>query len=98
VGYKKCVGDHRFASRDLGAGLQRLECEICGSVVIDLDAAEDGRSPVTVPGLFQQARPTIFSELRREAYEEPGEEAPAANQAPERRPTYTFGPPLRRPQ
>ncbi|MGA7269471.1 MAG: hypothetical protein WB239_00185 [Acidimicrobiia bacterium] len=65
MGYKKCVGDHRYARRDLGAGLQRLECEICGSVVIDLDAAQDGRSPVTVPGLFNQSRPTIFSMLRQ---------------------------------
>ncbi len=70
MGYKKCDGDHRYASRYLGAGLQRLECEICGSVVIDLDAAQDGRSPVTAPGLFKRSRPTIFSVLRRDAYGE----------------------------
>lgn len=42
-----------------------MECGICGSVVIDLDAAEDGAT-VTVPGLFKPARPTIFSVLRQE--------------------------------
>jgi ribosomal protein S16 len=42
-----------------------MECGNCGSVVIDLDAAEDGAA-VTVPGLFKPAKPTIFSVLREE--------------------------------
>ena len=66
VGQNGCAGDHSFSKRDLGAGLLRLECETCGSVVIDLDAAEDGRTVVTEPGLFGRSRPTIFSVLREE--------------------------------
>lgn len=87
MGYKKCVGDHRYTRRDLGAGLQRLECEVCGSVVIDLDAAQDGRSPVTEPGLFKQSKPTIFSVLRREGYGDSDEQ----DEGGERRPRYAFG-------
>ena len=66
MGQKKCVGDHKYAKRDLGAGWLRLECGSCGAVVIDLDAAEDGRAVVTEPGLFGRPRPTIFSVLREE--------------------------------
>lgn len=91
MGYKKCVGDHRYARRDLGAGLQRLECEICGSVVVDLDAAPDGRSPVTAPGLFKESRPTIFSVLRREYEDEVGAEEEKAADGWERRPRFAFG-------
>lgn len=90
MGYKKCVGDHRYARRDLGAGLQRLECETCGSVVIDLDAAQDGRSPVTVPGLFNQSRPTIFSMLRRDGQPESALAGEEADDGQERGPGYAM--------
>lgn len=93
MGYNKCVGDHRYTSRDLAAGLQRLECEICGSVVIDLDAAQDGRAPVTTPGLFRQSRPTIFSVLRRH-----GEPEGDEGGDPDRRPRYDFELPPRSPR
>ena len=65
MGQGRCSGDHEFITRELGAGLRRMECGNCGSVVIDLDAAGDGAT-VTVPGLFKPAKPTIFSVLREE--------------------------------
>ena len=65
MGQGRCSGDHEFITRELGAGLRRMECGKCGWVVIDLDAAGDGTT-VTVPGLFKAAKPTIFSVLRQE--------------------------------
>ncbi|MFP3915016.1 MAG: hypothetical protein ACLFWM_09090 [Actinomycetota bacterium] len=53
----------------LGAGMQRLECRRCDAVMVDLDAAGDGSTPVTAPGLFKPARPTIFSVLAEEERE-----------------------------
>lgn len=65
MGQRGCTGDHDYVVHDLGAGVARLECSRCYSVVIDLDAARDGYT-VTVPGLFGPARPTIFSALAEE--------------------------------
>jgi len=78
VGQKRCSGDHAYAKRELGAGFQRLECGNCGSVFIDLDAAGDGPTVVTVPGLFKPAKPTIFSVLREEQDNEQDEATPRA--------------------
>lgn len=66
MGQRGCPGDHNYVVRDLGAGVARLECTKCDSVVIDLDAAKDGATTVTVPGLFGPAKPTIFSVLAEE--------------------------------
>lgn len=77
MGQRGCTGDHDYVVSDLGAGVARLECSRCDSVVIDLDAAKDGTT-VTVPGLFGPARPTIFSALaeeRRRRESEPPEPA-----------------------
>ena len=85
MGQKRCSGDHRYATRELGAGLRRLECSTCGSVVIDLDAAGDG-SAVTTPGLFKPAKPTIFSVLRQEE-----DEVVDVSEGAERRARHSFG-------
>ena len=90
VGQKRCSGDHAYATRELGAGFQRLECGNCGSVFIDLDAAGDGPTVVTVPGLFGPAKPTIFSVLREEQDNEEEEAAPRASA-----PRHGFGGALR---
>lgn len=76
MGQRGCTGDHDYVVRDLGAGVARLECSRCHSVVIDLDAARDGNT-VTVPGLFGPARPTIFSVLAEERRRESEEQAEA---------------------
>lgn len=85
MGQKRCSGDHQYTRRELGAGLLRLECEECGSVVIDLDAAGDGQATVTTPGLFKPAKPTIFSVLREEQGDEGSDESES------RGPRYAFG-------
>lgn len=73
MGQRGCPGDHEYVVKDLGAGVARLECSRCDSVVIDLDAAKDGS--VTVPGLFGPAKPTIFSVLAEEQRAEREEKA-----------------------
>lgn len=72
--------------------MARMACQSCDTVMIDLDAAKDGSAPVTTPGLFGPARPTIFSalaEARRAGAA--AEEAAAAKARPGRGPRYAFG-------
>ncbi len=88
MGQKGCSGDHQYATRELGAGLRRLECRNCGSVFIDLDAAGDG-SAVTTPGLFRPAKPTIFSVLRQERGQE--DTVDLTESIRPRRPRHSFG-------
>lgn len=88
MGKRECIGDHEFESRRLGAGVTRLQCRNCGSVVIDLDAATDGAT-VTAPGLFGPSRPTIFTALAQARREQ---EAAEAESGPVRSaPVYAFG-------
>lgn len=90
MGQLGCTGDHDYVIRDLGAGVARLECSRCRAVVIDLDAARDGSTTVTVPGLFGPAKPTIFSVLAEERRARENEEQ-AESQRPVSGGRYAFG-------
>ena len=87
MGQRGCTGDHDYVVHDLGAGVARLECSRCHSVVIDLDAARGGDT-VTVPGLFGPARPTIFSALAEERRRQASEAEPPRRGSGGR---YAFG-------
>lgn len=64
--------------------------------MIDL-AAEDGSAPVTAPGLFGPAKPTIFSVLAEEEREmEKAEESHPRSQSVVHRPAFAFGGSARR--
>lgn len=73
MGLRQCASDHSFVTRQVGAGLQRLECERCSAVVLDLVESEEQTTSVTEPGLFKKSGPTIFSVLGEEqrAYDPP---------------------------
>lgn len=95
MGQRGCTGDHNYVIRDLGAGVARLECSRCDSVVIDLDAAKDGNT-VTVPGLFGPARPTIFSVLAEERRQQEIEADPKPTRGSGGRYAFGGGSPARR--
>lgn len=91
MGNHVCEGTHDYEVTNLGAGMARLECHRCQTVMIDL-AAEDGSALVTAPGLFGPARPTIFSVLAEEQRAmEAAVEAPAPPQSVVHRPAFAFG-------
>jgi hypothetical protein len=94
VGKGRCSGSHEFAVKKLGAGLARLECRRCDTVIIDLDATDDDNRTVTAPGLFRPKKPTIFSVLAEEKREaqEAGEERDPSTSGPR----YAFGGTVRR--
>jgi len=94
VGKGRCSGSHDFAVKKLGAGLARLECRRCDTVVIDLDASDEDNRTVTSPGLFKPKKPTIFSVLAEERRD--GDMAPEPAEAPVDGPRYAFGTSLRR--
>lgn len=76
---------------DLGAGMARLECSRCGSVRIDLNAAGTGSAPVTAPGLFKPAKPTIFSVLAEERRAEQKQAEDMETVPSSRGPRHAFG-------
>lgn len=82
-----CREAHAFDKTNLGAGMARLECADCGTVVIDLDATEE--RPVTTPGLFGPSRPTIFSVLAEEERDSDPEAEPAGARSG---PSFAFRP------
>lgn len=94
MGKGRCNGDHDFAVRKLGAGLARMECRLCATVVVDLDAVDEESRPVTSPGLFRPKKPTIFSVLAEEqrAQERSPSEGELAESA-STGPRYAFGEP-----
>lgn len=90
MGNQSCQGDHEYVIEDLEVGVARLQCANCDSVVIDLDAAEDGVAKVTVPGLFGPAKPTIFSVLGAEQRAEAGATDESVDAEPRRGPRFAF--------
>lgn len=71
-----------------------MECRLCDTVIVDLDAAEDGSPAVSAPGLFGPSKPTIFSVLGEETK---NEEAPADEpRGPRHGGRFAFGGPAPR--
>lgn len=95
MGNPVCEGTHDYEVTNLGAGMARLQCRRCQTVMIDL-AAEDGSALVTAPGLFGPAKPTIFSVLAEEQRaREATVEAHTQPQSVVHRPAFAFGGPVR---
>lgn len=91
MGHREYCEAHEFGVTNLGAGMARRECRSCKAVVVDL-AAEDGSAPVTAPGLFGPAKPTIFSVLAEEQREiEKAVEADTKPKSVVHRPAFAFG-------
>lgn len=90
MGNQGCQGDHAYVINDLDVGVARLACENCDSIVIDLDAAENGEAKVTVPGLFGPAKPTIFSVLGAEQRAEAVATDESVESGPRHGPRYAF--------